>query len=30
MMTHAESLSIMRTMEEIANQIGLVYPDFIM
>ncbi len=30
MMTHAESLSIMRTMEEIAQQIGLVYPDFIM
>lgn len=29
MLPHSEILSIMKTMEEIADQIGLVYPEFI-
>ncbi len=30
MLPHSEILSIMKTMEDIANQIGLEYPEFIM
>jgi predicted dehydrogenase len=29
-MTHADTLSVMKSMEEITKQIGLVYPEFIM